>query len=228
MERFAVIGLGRFGQRLAVLLTEAGAEVIAVDRRRALIEQIRDKVTLAVCLDSTDEEALKAQGIDKVDVAIVGIGVAFEDSVLATVLLKQLGVPRVISRATTTIRARILTRIGADDIVNPERESADRWRNRLLAPAIMERIELAEGHSLVQIPAPDSFFQKTLDQLDIRNKYKVNVVAIRRTQARTDDEGIKRMRQFVISVPMADTIIESGDILLIVGSDEAMESFPKN
>lgn len=228
MERFAVIGLGRFGQRLAVLLTEAGAEVIAVDRRRSLIEQIRDKVTLAVCLDSTDEEALKAQGIDKVDVAIVGIGADFEDSVLATVLLKQLGVPRVISRATTTIRARILTRIGADDIVNPERESADRWRNRLLAPAIMERIELAEGHSLVQIPAPDSFFQKTLDQLDIRNKYKVNVVAIRRTQARTDDEGIKRMRQFVISVPMADTIIESGDILLIVGSDEAMESFPKN
>ena len=226
MERFAVIGLGRFGRRLAVLLAEAGAEVIAVDRSRDVIEQLRDKVTLAVCLDSTDEHALKAQGIDKVDVAIVGIGTAFEDSALATVTLKQLGVPRVISRATTAIRAKILTRIGADDIVNPERESADRWRNRLLAPAIMERIELAEGYSLTQIPAPASFSGKTLQQLDVRRKYEVNIVAIRRTQEETDAEGIKRTRQFVISVPMAETKIEPGDILLLVASDQAMESFP--
>lgn len=226
MERFAVIGLGRFGQRLAALLAEAGAEVIAVDRRRDLIEQVRDKVTLAVCLDSTDESALKSQGIDKVDVAIVGIGTAFEDSALTTVLLKQLGVPRVLSRATTSIRAKILTRIGADDIVNPERESADRWRNRLLAPSIIERIELADGFSLTQIAAPPSFFGETLLQLDVRNRHKVNIVAIRRTQAETDDQGIKRTRQFVISVPMAETVIEDGDILLVIGADEAMESFP--
>jgi trk system potassium uptake protein TrkA len=226
MERYAVIGLGRFGRRLAVLLAEAGAEVVAVDRRRDIVEQVRDSVTLAVCLDSTDENALKAQGIEKVDVAIVGIGTAFEDSALTTVVLKQLGIPRVLSRATTSIRARILKRIGADDIINPERESADRWRNRLLAPVIMERIELAEGHSLTQIAAPQSFVGKTLDQLDVRKKYKINVVAIRRTRAETDAEGVKRTRQFVISVPMADTRIESGDILLLIGSDEAMNSFP--
>ncbi len=226
MERFAVIGLGRFGRRLAVLLAEAGAEVIAIDRRRDIIEQVRDQVTLAVCLDSTDEQALKAQGIDKVDVAIVGIGTAFEESTLATVVLKQLGVPRVISRATTSIRARILTRIGADDIVNPERESADRWRNRLLAPSIMERIELAEGYSITQIPAPASFIGKTLTELNIRKKYQINIVAIRRTQEETDTEGLRRTRQFVISVPMADTVIQSGDILLVIGSDEAMSAFP--
>ncbi len=226
MERFAIIGLGRFGYRLATLLAEAGAEVIAVDRRRDIIEQVRDKVTLAVCLDSTDENALKAQGIDKADVAVVGIGAAFEDSALTTVLLKQIGVPRVISRATTGVRAQILTRIGADDIVNPERESADRWRNRLLAPSIMERIELAEGYSVTQIAAPQSFFGKSLQELDIRKKHQVNVVAIRRTQAETDAEGIRRTRQFVISVPMADTKIEEGDILLLIGSDDAMESFP--
>ena len=226
MERFAVIGLGGFGRRLATLLTESGAEVLAVDRRRDIIEQVRDDVTLAVCLDCTDEDAVKAQGIDKVDVAVVGIGTAFEDSVLTTAILKQLGVPRVISRATTAIRARILTRIGADDIVNPERESADRWRNRLLAPSIMERIELAEGYSLTQIAAPQSFFGKTLDQLDVRKKYEINVVAIRRTMAETDGEGIRRTRQYIISVPMADTVIEDGDILLLVGSDDAMASFP--
>jgi len=228
MERFAVIGLGRFGVRLAILLGEAGAEVIAVDRRRELIERVRDRVTLAVCLDSTDEQALKAQGIDKVDVAIVGIGGAFEENALTTVILKQLGVPRVISRATTTMRGRILTRIGADDIVNPERESADRWRNRLLAPSIMERIELAEGYSLTQIPAPDSFTGKTLQQLDVRRKYEVNIVAIRRTTKEADDEGVSRTRQYVISVPMAETKVVKGDILLMIGSDEAMESFPAN
>ncbi len=226
MERYAVIGLGRFGERLATLLAEAGAEVIAVDRRRERIEQIRDSVTLAVCLDSTDEKALKAQGIDKADVAIVGIGKDFEDSALTTVILKQLGVPRVMSRATNSIRARILTRIGADDIINPEQESADRWRNRLLAPAIMERIELAEGHSLTQIPAPQSFCGKTLEELDVRKKYQINVVAIRRTQAETDAEGVRRTHQLLISVPMADTTIESGDILLMIGSDEAMLSLP--
>jgi len=197
-----------------------------MDRRRELIERIRDRVTLAVCLDSTDEQALKAQGIDKVDVAIVGIGGAFEENALTTVILKQLGVPRVISRATTTMRGRILTRIGADDIVNPERESADRWRNRLLAPSIMERIELAEGYSLTQIAAPDSFAGKTLQQLDVRRKYEVNIVAIRRTAEETDDEGVRRTKQYVISVPMAETKIVKGDILLMIGSDEAMESFP--
>jgi len=226
MERFAVIGLGRFGSRLATLLAEAGAEVIAVDRNREFVEQIRDDVTLAVCMDSTDEAALKAQGIHQVDVAIVGIGDAFEDSALTTALLKQLGVGRVISRATTAMRGRILSRIGADDIVNPERESADRWRSRLLAPVIMERIELAEGFSLTQVPAPPSFTGKTLQQLDVRNKYHVTIVAIRRTSEETDVEGIKRTRQFVMSVPMANTEIQSGDILLVIGSDESMESFP--
>jgi len=226
MERFAIIGLGRFGRRLAILLADAGAEVVAIDRDREIIEQVRDKVALAVCLDCTDEQAVKAQGIDKVDVAVVGIGTAFEDNALTTAILKQLGVPRVISRATTGMRARILQRIGADDIVNPERESADRWRDRLLAPEIISRIELAEGYSLTQLPAPESFFGKTLAELDVRRKHEVNVVAIRRTIAETDQEGVKRIRQTVISVPMADTVVEKGDILLLVGSNDAMASFP--
>jgi trk system potassium uptake protein TrkA len=226
MQRFAIIGLGRFGYRLATLLGESGSEVIAVDQNREIIEQIRDKVTLAVCMDCTDEQALKAQGIDKVDVAIVGIGDSFEANSLTTVILKQLGVARVISRATTNTRGRILTRIGADDIVNPERESADRWRNRLLAPSIMERIELSEGFSLTQLPAPPSFYGKTLQQLEVRPRYEVNIIAIRRTSGEVDSEGFKRTKQFMISVPMGDTKILEGDILLIIGADSAMEAFP--
>ena len=227
MERFAVIGLGRFGMMLARLLAQAGADVIAVDSDKECVDAIRDQVSLAVCLDATDAEALKSQGIDKVDVAIVGVGDSFENSVLATVTLKELGVPTVISRATSRVRAEILARVGADDVVNPEKESALRWKSRLLAPSIMERIELAEGASLVQLESPESFHNKTLAQLDLRKGYRVNIVAIRRTTEEIED-GQTVTRQFVISVPAGDTAIKKGDVLILIGTDEAIENLPAN
>ena len=223
MERFAVIGLGRFGKRLAILLSDAGAEVIAVDIDRELVDQVRDNVTVAVALNATDPEALRSQGIDRVDVAIVGMGDAFEDTVMTTVLLKQLGVSRVISRAATEIRASILRRVGADDVVNPERESAHRWCNQLLAPEIVSQFELGEGFSLAQIVAPESFYGKTLAELSLRQKHNVNIVAIRRKDS---TEDFDEEREAVISLPMADTLIKPGDLLLLVGSDESMRAFP--
>jgi len=222
MERFAVIGLGRFGKRLAMLLADAGAEVIAVDLDREMVESIRDDVTLAVCLDATDRDALRSQGIDKVDVAIVGMGTSFEDNVMTTVLLKQLGVKRVISRTTTQIRANILRQVGADDVVNPERESAHRWCNQLLAPAIVTQFELGEGYSLAQVVAPERFYGKTLEQLSLRQKHNINVVAIRRKETQPPEE----IHEAVISLPMGDTVIEPGDMLLLVGNDSAMRAFP--
>lgn len=227
MERFAIIGLGRFGTRLARLLSEAGAEVIAIDRNKSMVERVRDDVTRAVALDATDEEALRSQGIDTVDVAVVGIGTAFESAVLSTVLLKQLQIPRVIARATSVIRGQILSRVGADDIVNPESESAERWKNRLMAPEIMERIELAEDFSLVQLSAPSAFTGKTLGQLDLRKKYQIQVIGIRRTVEETDAEGVKRTQQLVISVPMAESTIKQGDVLLIIGTDQAIKRLPR-
>jgi len=224
MERFAVIGLGRFGSRLATSLADAGAEVIAVDRSRQLVEEIKDRVTLAVCLDATDEQALLAQGIDKVDVAVVGIGAAFEDNVLTTVILKQIGVPRVISRATTPVRAQILSRVGADDIVNPEQESADRWSDRLLAPSILERTVLADGHSLAQVEAPPSFHGKTLAELAVGTRYKVLVVAIRRKVQPGGDEAAGG--ETIVSAPGPNSVIQPGDVLVVIGTDEAIRSFP--
>jgi trk system potassium uptake protein len=226
MERYAVIGLGRFGSRLATLLADAGAEVIAIDRRENLVEDMRDVVTRAVRLDCTDADALRSQGIDEVDVAVVGIGTAFEDALLATVLLKKnFGVPRVISRATSTIRATILSQIGADEVVNPERESAERWRTRLIAPRVMERIELADDFSFVQVQPPESFIDKSLGELDVRKSYQVQVVAIRRTTQDVDADGKTRTRQFLISVPMAETVVKKGDVLLMIGNNDALHQF---
>ena len=124
MSRFAVIGLGRFGRGLARALTADGAEVIAVDRNPKLVEAVRDEVTVAVRLDSTDAEALRAQGIAEVDLAIVGIGEQFESAALTVAVLRELGVPRIYARAESDIQGQILSRIGAHEIVNPEQESA--------------------------------------------------------------------------------------------------------
>jgi len=223
MDRYAIIGLGRFGYRLASMLTKAGAEVIGVDRRPAVVEDIRDSVTLAVCMDSTDEKALRAQGLDKVDVAVVGIGHDCEASVLTTVILKQMGVPRVVSRATSSTRAEILRRVGADAIVNPEQESAYRWGHRLLGPNVMEQIPLAEGHSLVQIPVPVEWRGKSLAELDVRRKHNVNVVAIRREPADTDAEQAPRP---TIEVPLPHSKLAAGDILVLIGADEAISALP--
>lgn len=222
-NRFAVLGLGVFGARLARALAAAGAEVIAVDQDQQLVEQIGDHVTLAVRLDTTDEQALRAQGIDKVDVAIVGIGTSFEDAALTTSTLKRVGVPRVIARATSTTRGEILARIGADDVVNPEAESADRWCARLVMPQVLEKIDLGEAHSLVQIRAPDSWTGKTLEQLNLRKKHKVNVLAIRRLLP----DDAKGHGGYVIDTPMPDSRIETGDLLLIVGKNAAIEALPQ-
>ncbi len=226
MEQFAVIGLGRYGSRLATMLTDAGAEVIAIDQDKSLVESLRDRVSLSVSMDSTDEEALIAQGIDKVDAAIVCIGTDFEASALTTVILKQIGVPRVISRATTNTRGDILSRIGADEIANPEKESAERWRDRLLAPAMIERVIIGEGYSLAQFPAPPSFHNKSLKQLAVNTKYKVLVVAIRRESG--NEDGRNTSGKPVITVPGPDTVIYPDDVLLVIGSDEALKAFPDN
>lgn len=228
MERFAVIGLGRFGNRLAEKLSAAGADVIAIDRDPEIVEQIKDQVALAVSLDATDEQALLAQGIDKVDAAIVGIGQDFEESVLSTVILKQIGVKRVISRATTSVRGQILSRVGADDIVNPERESADRWCDRLLAPSVLERTFLGEGYSLVQVQAPASFAGKSLADLAVGTKYKVLVVAIRRTVETARPDGAKTATQTVISAPGPDSVVNEGDVLVLIGNDDAIARFPRD
>ncbi|MFP4353988.1 MAG: potassium channel family protein [Phycisphaerae bacterium] len=225
MDRIAIIGLGRFGFHLATSLAEVGAEVIGIDQDKELVKDISDRIDLAVALDSTDEKALRAQGLDKVDVAVVGIGSAFEASALTTVILKRLGVPKVIARATTNTRAQVLQAVGADEIVNPEREAAERWRSRLLAPAIMERSALAEGHSLAQLTAPDSFVGKSLLELALGKRYHVLVVAIRR---RVVEEvgGKASERQVVITAPGPDDVVKPGDILVVIGSDAHIEALP--
>lgn len=226
MKRFAVIGLGRFGRRLATSLTENGHEVVAIDHRQELIEEARDDVALAVRLDATDAQALRSQGIDKVDAAIVTIGENFEANALATATLKELGIRQVISRASSTTQAKILSRIGADQVISPEDESAIRLGRQLSNPNIMEFVELTEGHSLVQLKAPRMFHNKTLGQIDLRKKFKVNLVAIKKQVSTVRAQGEETTKEQIIDVPMADTVIRPDDILVIVGATENLSKLP--
>ncbi len=165
-----VVGLGTFGRRFAARLTERGVDVMAIDRRRDLVEEVREDVAHAVALDSTDEEALAANIPEGTRAAMVAIGDDFEAIVLTTVLLKQLKVPLVIARAPTTLAARILRRVGADETLNPEEESADRWANRIAAPKFLNQIEFHEGYSLVEAPVPEDWVGKNLIELRLREK----------------------------------------------------------
>ena len=227
LQRFAVIGLGRFGSRLARNLAEAGAEVIAIDRDRTIVEELRDQVTLAIALDATDEQALKVQGVDQVDCAIVGIGHNFEANALTTVLLKSLRVERVISRAGNDMQAQILSRIGADAVVKPEDEAADRWGHRLLAPFMIDHVELGEGYALVQMAAPSDWRGKTLAELDLRRRHGVTVVAIKRRVETASPTGAVTYEERVVDVPMPSSRLGPDDILVIAGFDRDLERLPR-
>ncbi len=225
MERFAVIGLGRFGKKLAIALAMSGAEVVAIDRNRDEIELIRDQVSLAVRLDSTDEEALKAQGIDKIDVAIIGIGQeGFESAILTVVNLKQMGVKKILARAESPVSGEVFSKVGATDVIYPEIESAQRWAYKLIAPQIGEKIDFAPGYSLARVTAPASFDGKTVMDLQLRQKYKVNLVAIKR-----DEHGKKKKADSsqIINVPMPGTVVYENDILMVAGSDADLAKLPQ-
>jgi trk system potassium uptake protein TrkA len=233
MKRFAVIGLGRFGKKLAIALAMSGAEVVAIDKNREEIEQIRDQVSLAVRLDSTDEEALKAQGIDKVDVVIVGIGQGdgagkgFESAILTVVNLRQMGVPQIYARAEDLIAGEVFSKVGATEVIYPEIESAQKWAYKLIAPQIGEKIDFAPGYSLARIKSPASFDGKTVMDLQLRQKYNVNLVAIKRSEHSRSKKSDKSEKGGIINVPMPNTVIYKDDILMVAGSDADLAKLPQ-
>jgi trk system potassium uptake protein TrkA len=228
MRRFAVIGLGRFGQKLAIALSMSGAEVIAIDKDRGLVELVHDQVTLAIRLDSTDEDALKAQGINEVDVAVVGIGQGtsqgFESAILTVVNLRQIGVKQIFARAESLTAGQVLSKIGATEVIYPEIESAQRWAYKLITPNIEDKIDIAAGYGLARVDAPPSFEGKTVMDLELRQKYNVNLVLIKRS---TPARARKNHDEYIITIPSPDTVIHQGDVLMIAGSDVDLANLPQ-
>lgn len=223
MQRVAVLGLGRFGMNLAVQLERNRVEVIAVDRNHRLVDEVKDDVTLAVALDSTDSEALASHEIHQADVCVVAIGENFEASLLTATALKQLGAKKVIVRAQSATHAEIFRRLGADEVVQPETEAGQELARRLANPRLVDLIELAEDFALIELLAPAAFQGKTPEQLAMRSKYNVTLVAVKR---RKPEAGVSAAPGYATHVPHAGFVIEPGDLLMLVGPDSALKQLP--
>ena len=227
MQKVAVIGLGRFGTALAKQLVASGAEVIAIDQDMLLVNDLRDEVAVAVKLDSTDAGALRGQEIDRVDVAVVAIGENFEAALLTTVILQKMGIPKIICRSQSAIHTEIFYQIGATEVIQPEVQAGERLGQSLANPQLQELIPLAEGYTLIEIYAPKAFCGQSLQALEMRKKYNVNLIAIKRPVEPNATAGIPAKKYNVIGVPKATDIIQANDVLVVVGSNDALARLPK-
>lgn len=210
--KFAVIGLGSFGSNIAKTLYEKGNEVLAVDEDKEKIEQVRTFVSHAVKMEAADKENLQALGIEDMDVVIVSLGPEMEASILTVLYLHELGSKRIVAKALTEDHVKILEAVGATEVIYPEKDMAIKTALRLSCPNVLEYLPLVSGFSVQEIAPPDRFIGKSLKELDLRNKYGVQVIAIK--------ELIPEKTTFV---PRADFVIKDSDILVIVGKEKALE-----
>ncbi len=211
---YGVIGLGRFGGSVCRELSQEGFEVLALDRDEGRVNEFKDIATHAVIGDSTDEQTLNDLGFKNIDHVIVAIGDNVHASILTTLMLEELGIKRITVKAQNDYHEKILNKIGADEVVHPERDMGRRIAHSIVSNNILDYIELSDEYSVVEVKVGKKMDQKTLEQLDIRAKYGCNVVAI------------KRGKDVNVS-PMADELLEMGDILIVIGADKDISRFEK-
>ena len=221
---FAVFGLGAFGMEVCRGLIAKGGKVIAFDSRTQPIEKIKELVNQVMVLDSTDEEALRSAPLENVDVAIVAIGDDVEASILTTAILKDIGVPYIIARAVTDVHMRVLRQIGANEVINLEIEEGRRVASRLLTAEVLETIPVTEDYSIVELYVPASMVGKSLERLNLRADYMVNVIAIERFKTSVDEEGNPVKEERVI-LPTRDDVLLGDDILIVVGRNTDLDAF---
>lgn len=222
-KSFAVFGLGSFGTEVCRMLADKGARVLAFDRREEAVDRVRDLVKQVYQLDSADENAMLGAPIEGVDVAIVAIGGDIEASILTTALLKNIGVPYVIARASSDIHQRVLRMVGATEVINLEIEEGRRVAARLLTTEPMDTIAVTEDYSIVEFPVPEDMVGKSLEKLNLRKEYRVNIIAIERFESAFNAEGNPAREERVI-LPDKDDILMHGDVLIVVGRNSDIEA----
>ncbi|MCL5057927.1 MAG: TrkA family potassium uptake protein [Actinobacteria bacterium] len=212
MKQIAVIGLGRFGSSLAGTLAKMGYEVLAIDADENKVENLVDSVTHAVQANALEEHALKALGVRNFDIVVVAIGHDIQSNILVTLMLKEMGVKKVVAKASTDLQGKVLEKIGADIVVFPERDMGERLARSLVSKNIIDQINLSSDYSLVELNAPEEIAGRTLQESNLRKRYGVNLLAIRRG------------KDIIIS-PGARQVIDGGDVLIVIGSNEKLKNF---
>ncbi|MEW5898530.1 MAG: TrkA family potassium uptake protein [Bacillota bacterium] len=210
MLQFAVIGLGRFGSSVARTLSRMGYEVLAVDADADKVNGITDEVTYAVQVDAMEEEALKSLGLRNFDVVVVAIGQEIKASILITVMLKEMGVRKIVAKANDELHGKVLQKVGADVVVFPERDMGARVAHALVSRNIIDQIHLSPDYSIVEVVVPARFIGKSLGESALRQKYGVTVLAVRRGED-------------IIISPGAGQVLEEGDVLVAIGRDDRLK-----
>lgn len=227
MRQFAVIGLGRFGSSVAKTLSEKGRQVLAIDINGGKVQDASAYVTQAVQVDAADEKALRAVGIENVDCAIVGIGSNLEASILITLNLKEIGIGEIVTKAVNPTHGKVLRRIGATRVIFPERDMGARLANSLISPKILEQIELSPDYSIMETVAPKKFLNKSLEKLEVRAKFGIDVIAIKKKEPIITEAGETEVKERINIAPEASDVIEEEDVLVVIGSKKDIENLRK-
>lgn len=222
-SRFAVFGIGRYGRQIALSLAAKGAEVFTFDSDPARSEAIKDEVALAVTMDATDARALQAQNVQDMDAAVVAIGENFEATMLTSMNLLDLGVPRVIVRSSGDHQKRILTSLGIREILTPESEVGSIVSERLIHPNIGGFLELPDDYEIAEIHAPQNCIGRTLGSIDLTNRYELRLITIRRKFAAETEGGEEQ--EHIIGVPKAEMVMQETDTLVVFGTLNGVKRF---
>ena len=220
--RVAILGLGKFGKTLATTLFDNGVEVIAIDRKEEPVNEIKNGVTEALVFNALDEKTLRAK-VSDVDFGVVAMGDNIETSIMATALLKRIGVGKIIARAINPIHAEILSEIGAHRVVQLEEMMAVQIARSILTPNIQDYVTLSLGHSVIEMRPPERFIGKTLRSLHLRAKYGVNVIAIKKRTPYVKEDGSRAYQEEMNDLPGPSDTIGEHDRIIVIGSDQELQ-----
>jgi trk system potassium uptake protein len=228
-KKFCIIGLGYFGLNLSLTLSREGAEVLAIDNNMERVDLVSEKVTHSVCMDATDERALRSMGLKEMDAVIVAIGEGFQSSIMTTALLQEIGVKRIYNRVTSPIHERLLKLMGINDLLVPEAEAASHLASRLMLDGIIGSFELSEDYGVFEIAAPNFFIGKSVMESNIRQTYNLNLVTIKRLKRKG---GLKTLGDHdeitVVGVPSPNSTIIENDVLVVFGKEKDVKILLEN
>lgn len=217
--KYIVIGLGNFGSSLAEKLTKMGNEVIGVDLNLSKVENLKDKITHAISLDSTDITAVSNLPLKDTDIVIVAIGEDKGALIMTTALMKQLKVKRLISRAVTPLQEMVLEAMGVDEIIHPEEETAERWAKKLNLHGVVDSFELSGKFSIVEITVPRRYEERSLQEIGLRRDYNIIVLTTMKVTEEINNIGARKKINHVEGVASSHTVLHKGEVMVIYGNN---------
>jgi trk system potassium uptake protein TrkA len=223
--KFIVFGLGNFGASLSIQLVELGHEVIGVDLNIELVERYKNSITHTIALDSTNKDAIAQLPLEDIDAAIVGIGENEGAIIMTTALLKQVGIERIICRVTSPIQKIVLEAMNIEEFVYPEASSAERLALKLDLPGVIESFQINTDYRLLEVNVPLRYIEKSIEELDLAKKYRLVLVTIIKKIIKKHVFGDNKSDMQVVGIVPPNTVLKSGDILLLFGSPRDLETF---